>query len=222
MLYCKLEYMIKNIPIIPRKRLIFLLDKNSQFEFHRVNIESMKEFKTTKYDLEDEYQKIMYEVNKDHDEELRKKYESIFLEINQICINNNTYPIFNNPKNIEECLEVREDFLKEYDEEKIKTFFGGKSLREYEPPLLRNVYLYPAIFKKEGEGYNVIVPDIFGGVTCGDSYDDAYEMATNMVKMMLTEAPGQCFEPKSLDETKKKFPNDIVALIRVEIEKRDK
>lgn len=220
MIRCKLEYLIKNIEIRSRKRLIFLFDKDSQFEFHRVRTRSIEEFKNSQYDLTDEYQRIMYEVEKDNDESLRKEYENIFKEINEICIDNNTYPIFNDPTNTEECLKLREDLLKEYNEEDIKKFFDGKTLRDYEPPILRDVYLYPAVFEKEGEGYNVIVPDIFGGVTCGDNYKDALKMAEDMVKMMLIEAPGQCFKPKSLEETKKNFPNNIVVLIRVEIDKK--
>ena len=220
MIRCKLEYLIKNIEIQSRKRLIFLFDKDSQFEFHRVRTRSIEEFKNSQYDLTDEYQRIMYEVEKDNDESLRKEYENIFKEINEICIDNNTYPIFNDPSNTEECLKLREDLLKEYNEEDIKKFFDGKTLRNYEPPLLRDVYLYPAVFEKEGEGYNVTVPDIFGGVTCGDNYEDALKMSEDMVKMMLIEAPGQCFKPKSLEETKKNFPNNIVVLIRVEIDKK--
>ena len=220
MIRCKLEYLIKSIEIQSRKRLIFLFDKDSQFEFHRVRTKSLEEFKNSKYDLTDEYQRIMYEVEKDNDESLRKEYENIFKEINEICIDNNIYPIFNDPSNTEECLKLREDLLKEYNEEDIKKFFDGKTLRDYEPRLLRDVYLYPAVFEKEGDGYNVTVPDIFGGVTCGDNYEDALKMAEDMVKMMLIEAPGQCFKPKSLEETKKNFPNNIVVLIRVEIDKK--
>lgn len=216
---CKLEYLIKGIDIIPRKRLIFLFDKDSQFEFHRTTTKSIEEFKNKKYDLNDECQRILYEVEKDTDDSLRNKYQNIFSEINQICIENNAYPIFSDPSNIEECLQLREELLKVYDEEIIKTFFDGKSLRDYEPPRLREVYLYPAIFEKENDGYAVTVPDIFGGVTCGDNYEDALKMAEDMVKMMLLEAPGQCFEPKSLEETKKNFPNKLVVMIRVEIDK---
>lgn len=219
MIRCKLEYLIKNIDIIPRKRLIFLFDKDSQFEFHRVHTKSIEEFKNKQYDLSDEYQRIMYEVEKETNESLRDKYKGIFNEINQICIENNTYPIFDDPSNIEKCLQLREDLLRVYDEKIIKKFFDGKTLRDYEPPRLREVYLYPAVFEKENDGYAVTVPDIFGGVTCGDSYEDALKMAEDMVKMMLVEAPGQCFEPKSLEETKKNFPNKIVVMIRVEIDK---
>ena len=77
---------------------------------------------------------------------------------------------------------------------------------------------YPAIFEKEGEGYNVAVPDIFGGVTCGSSFEDALAMAKDMISLMLTEAPGQCFPPKSLEETQKNFPNLMVVMVDVEIE----
>ena len=150
MIRCKLEYLIKNIEIQSRKRLIFLFDKDSQFEFHRVRTRSIEEFKNSQYDLTDECQRIMYEVEKDKDESLRKEYENIFKEINEICIDNNTYPIFNDPTNTEECLKLREDLLKEYNEEDIKKFFDGKTLRNYEPPLLRDVYLYPAVFEKRG------------------------------------------------------------------------
>ena len=43
-------------------------------------------------------------------------------------------------------------------------------------------------------------------------------MAKDMIKIMLTEAPGQCFPPKSLEETKKNFPNNLVVMIEVEID----
>ncbi|MBQ9732980.1 MAG: hypothetical protein IJV74_01955, partial [Clostridia bacterium] len=73
MIRCKLEYLIKNIEIQSRKRLIFLFDKDSQFEFHRVRTRSIEEFKNSKYDLTDEHQRIMYEVKKNNDESLRKE-----------------------------------------------------------------------------------------------------------------------------------------------------
>ena len=79
---------------------------------------------------------------------------------------------------------------------------------------------YPAIFRKDEKtnGYDVIVPDIFGGVTCGNDYSDAVEMAKDMIKLMFKEAPGQCFPPKSLKETQNIFKNEKVILIEVEID----
>ena len=40
------------------------------------------------------------------------------------------------------------------------------------------IVLYPAIFEEDIDGgWNVTVPDIFGGVTCGDDYPSAVNMA---------------------------------------------
>lgn len=80
-------------------------------------------------------------------------------------------------------------------------------------------YSYPIILEPEndGDGVNVIVPDIFGGVTCGDDEEDAIFMAKDLIQLMLTEAPAQCNTPKSLEETKKNFPNKKVVLVEVEI-----
>ena len=139
---CKLEYLIKSIDTISRKRLIFLIDKDNYFDFHRVNTKAIEDFKNAQYDLSDEINQIFYEIEKENDRSLREKYEKIFTEINQICIDSNLYPIFKDPSNTEECLKLREDLLKEYNEEDIKKFFDGKSLRNYEPPRLRDVYLY--------------------------------------------------------------------------------
>jgi predicted RNase H-like HicB family nuclease len=81
----------------------------------------------------------------------------------------------------------------------------------------KKIISYPAIFEKEDEGYNVTVPDIFGGVTCGFSYEDALFMAKDMIMLMLKKAPGQCMPPKSLEETQKNFPNKLIVMIDVEI-----
>ena len=78
---------------------------------------------------------------------------------------------------------------------------------------------YPAILTKdeESDGWNVVVPDIFGGVTCGSDYDSAILMAKDMIELMLKEAPSQCFPPKTLEETQNNFPCDIVVMIEVEL-----
>ena len=82
-----------------------------------------------------------------------------------------------------------------------------------------NKVSYPEIMEKdeESKGWNVTVPDIFGGVTCGDDYESAINMAKDMIRLMLTKAPGQCFPPKTLEETKENFPNDIVIMIEVDL-----
>ena len=81
----------------------------------------------------------------------------------------------------------------------------------------KKIISYPAIFEKEDDCYNVTVPDIFGGVTCGQGYEDAINMAKDMIKLMLNEAPGQCFPPKSLEETQRNFPDKLVIMIEVEV-----
>lgn len=77
---------------------------------------------------------------------------------------------------------------------------------------------YYALFKKSDEGgYEVSFPDIFGGVTCGDDYEDAIFMAKDLLRILLKEAPGQCFEPSLKEELKKKFPEFEIVEITAEI-----
>lgn len=78
---------------------------------------------------------------------------------------------------------------------------------------------YPTIIEKdeESDGWNVTVPDIFGGVTCGDDYESAIYMAKDMIRIMLTEAPGQCFPPKTLEETQANFPDKEVIMVEVDL-----
>ena len=46
-------------------------------------------------------------------------------------------------------------------------------------------YYYPAIFSKEGKGYNVSFPDLEGCLTCGDDLKDALEMAEDVLSCYL-------------------------------------
>ena len=220
---CKLEYLIKNIDIIPKKRLIFLIDKDNWDQFHKSSIEKLEEFKKLQpvYGDSKDYKVWSYKCAKRRDAQLRKEFEEIFTEINQICMDNHTYPIFEDPSNIEECLKTRKDLLYVYDDDKeLNEFFGVKSFFDYEPPRYKKTISYPAIFqedKEESGWWNVTVPDIFGGVTCGEDYDNAVEMAKDMIKLMLKEAPAQCSPPKSFEETKSNFPGEIVVMIEVEL-----
>lgn len=79
------------------------------------------------------------------------------------------------------------------------------------------IYKYFAIFEEEGEGYNVTFPDIFGGVTCGDSFEDAVKMAEDLLKTMLIYANGQCFKPSVKEKLEKLFPNKKLVEITAEI-----
>ena len=132
---CKLEYMIRNIPLIPRKRLINLFDVESQFHFDEFYIKELENFKNMEVITGDSAEALMYECIKEINEERQKKYEQIFSEINEICINNKTYPIFNAPSNIEECLKIRKEILHMYKEEEVNAFFNVESIRDYTPPI---------------------------------------------------------------------------------------
>ena len=132
---CKLEYMIRNIPLIPRKRLINLFDVESQFHFDEYYIKELENFKNMEVVTGDSAEALMYECIKELNEERQKKYEQIFREINEICTNNKTYPIFNAPSNIEECLKIRKEVLHMYKEEEVNAFFNVESIRDYTPPI---------------------------------------------------------------------------------------
>ena len=76
---------------------------------------------------------------------------------------------------------------------------------------------YCALFGRSDEGVDVTFPDIFGGVTCGDDYDDAVFMAKDLLRLMLTTAPAQCGSPLSKEEMQKMFPECEIVEIEVEI-----
>ena len=42
-------------------------------------------------------------------------------------------------------------------------------------------------------------------------------MAKDMIKLMLNEAPGQCFPPKFLEETQRNFSNKLIVMIEVKV-----
>lgn len=52
-------------------------------------------------------------------------------------------------------------------------------------------YVYPAIFTPSPEGYEVVVPDLPGCFTYGESLPDALEMARDAVEMWLWAAENQ-------------------------------
>ena len=78
---------------------------------------------------------------------------------------------------------------------------------------------YVAIFEEAEEGgYCVEFPDILGGFTCGDDFEDAKEMAKDLLRICLEEAPHQCFEPHSKEFFKKKLKKGQT-LVEIEYEK---
>ena len=78
---------------------------------------------------------------------------------------------------------------------------------------------YPAIFRvdeEEPKYINVSIPDIWGAVTFGEGMEDAIYMAKDLLKLMLEDAPAQCYPPHSLEHTQEAFPGETVLMITVE------
>lgn len=48
-------------------------------------------------------------------------------------------------------------------------------------------YIFPAIFTKEKNGYSVNFPDIDGCFTCGETLEEAIEMAVDALSLMLAD-----------------------------------
>ena len=81
------------------------------------------------------------------------------------------------------------------------------------------IFEYPAIFsvdKDDPNWVNVQFPDIYPGVTCGEGMDDAIYMAKDLLRLMLTSAPNQCFPPTKLDKLRKEYPGATIIMIEVE------
>jgi len=63
-------------------------------------------------------------------------------------------------------------------------------------------YYYPAVFSKEGDGYNVVFPDLKGCITCGDDLMDALEMAKDVLACFASDY--------EIDDKQMPEPSDIL------------
>jgi antitoxin HicB len=79
-------------------------------------------------------------------------------------------------------------------------------------------YVYPAIFTPESEGgFSVLIPDLPGCVTCGDTVADAIEMGQDALAMWLCDAEDkhenipQASKLADIKHDKDSFVNLIVA-----------
>lgn len=67
-------------------------------------------------------------------------------------------------------------------------------------------FIYPAVFEREDEFYNVSFPDIPGCFTCGHGLLEAYEMAKDAMELMICDY----FSPESSHEAPlPSFPESI-------------
>ena len=53
--------------------------------------------------------------------------------------------------------------------------------------LVLTKYIYPAIFTKEEKGYSVVFPDLESCYTQGDTLEEAFEMAEDVLSLVLYE-----------------------------------
>ena len=66
--------------------------------------------------------------------EIKEQFINQYKLINELCIQNNTYPFFKDPTNIAECEKTRLDLVRIIPEEIINKFYGVESLGDFEPP----------------------------------------------------------------------------------------
>lgn len=50
---------------------------------------------------------------------------------------------------------------------------------------MKNIYIFPAVFSKEEDGYDVRFPDIDGAFTCGETFEEALLMAKDCLELNL-------------------------------------
>lgn len=135
---CKLEYYIREMRQADKSEIIWLIDKDGERDFHIICIKAITDFKKLKPPVSDDsfevfiYQDALYDYN-----QAMSKFETIFRRINELFINNNVQPIFNDPTNVDECLDVRKDMLEEMSYERANKFFGVSYYGEYRPPVYK-------------------------------------------------------------------------------------
>ena len=135
---CKLEYYIFNMVQEDKTEIIWLIDKDGYNDFNIINIKAITQFKELKQPVDDdsfaayEYKFALYDY-----ERASLRFETIFRRINELFIKNNVQPIFPDPLNLEECLDIREDMLEVMSYERANKFFGVDNHRDYKPPVYK-------------------------------------------------------------------------------------
>ncbi|WP_439647003.1 type II toxin-antitoxin system HicB family antitoxin [Aerococcus agrisoli] len=76
--------------------------------------------------------------------------------------------------------------------------------------------IYPATFEKDGKYFLVSFPDIPEAMTQGETMEEAYDMALEVLELALedkTELP----KPSSVESVQTSFPDTTVALISIDL-----
>lgn len=79
---------------------------------------------------------------------------------------------------------------------------------------------YPAIIRRDQEDpswWNVSIPDVWGAVTCGTSFENAVEMGRDLLKTLSKTSKISFGAPTPIEETKANFEGEIVVPIEVDL-----
>lgn len=134
---CKLEYYIFNMVQADKTEIIWLIDKDGYNDFNIINIKAITEFKELKPAYGDSFEATLYKFALYDYERSSLRFETIFRRINELFIKNNVQPIFTDPLNIKECLDIRDDMLEPMSYERANKFFGVEDHRDYKPPVYK-------------------------------------------------------------------------------------
>lgn len=90
---------------------------------------------------------------------------------------------------------------------------------------MKNVFIYPAIFRKEENGYSVFIPDL-QNATCGEDLREAIYMAKDLIGALAVEYIDYEHKemPKATDinDIKLENENEFVTLIDVDFDEYKK
>lgn len=135
---CKLEYYIREMRQADKSEIIWLIDKDGERDFNIFYIKAITDFKELKPPVSDDsFEVFIYQDALNDYNHTMSKFETIFRRINELFINNNVQPIFNDPTKVDECLDVRKDMLEEMSYERANKFFGVSDYGEYHPPVYK-------------------------------------------------------------------------------------
>lgn len=80
---------------------------------------------------------------------------------------------------------------------------------------MKDIFIFPAVFSKDDDGYSVYFPGIEGAFTCGDTFEEAVFMAKDCLELNLD---GIEEFPKVIDiEDIKLKKNEYVVMIQADM-----
>ena len=139
---CKLEYYIREMPQADKREIICLIDNDGENNFDISDIRAVTEFKNVKPASGDSFAAFEYQTALYFYTNASAKFESIFRRINELFIKNNVQPIFPDPTNLDECLDIRDDMIEPMSYERANEFFGVENYRAYRPPVYKKQALW--------------------------------------------------------------------------------